>query len=65
VLGLVSGIVTEVGGMLSHAAVIGREYGIPAVLNVAAATRLLQTGQLVEIDGNAGTVKVLQTGIGE
>jgi phosphohistidine swiveling domain-containing protein len=59
VLGLVSGIVTEVGGLLSHAAVIGREYGIPAVLNVAGATQVLRNGQLVEIDGTAGTVRIL------
>jgi phosphohistidine swiveling domain-containing protein len=59
VLGLVSGVITEVGGLLSHAAVIGREYGIPAVLNVAEATQLLRTGQQVEIDGNEGTVRVI------
>jgi phosphoenolpyruvate synthase/pyruvate phosphate dikinase len=59
VLGLVSGIITEVGGLLSHAAVIGREYGIPAVLNVTGATQLLRTGQHVEIDGSEGTVRVL------
>jgi phosphohistidine swiveling domain-containing protein len=59
VLGLVSGIVTEVGGLLSHAAVIGREYGIPAVLNVARATHVLRTGQVVEIDGSEGTVRIL------
>jgi phosphohistidine swiveling domain-containing protein len=59
VLGLVSGIVTEVGGLLSHAAVIGREYGIPAVLNVPGATQLLKTGQLVEVDGSRGTVRLV------
>jgi phosphohistidine swiveling domain-containing protein len=59
VLGLVSGIVTEVGGLLSHAAVIGREYGIPAVLNVPGATRMLKTGQVVEIDGSEGTVRIV------
>ena len=61
VLGLVAGIVTEVGGLLSHAAVIGREYGIPAVLNVPGATKVLTTGQLVEIDGSEGTVKIIQS----
>jgi phosphohistidine swiveling domain-containing protein len=59
VLGLVAGIVTEVGGLLSHAAVIGREYGIPAVLNVPGATQILKTGQRVEIDGGQGTVRIL------
>lgn len=59
VLGLVAGVVTEVGGLLSHAAVIGREYGIPAVLNLPGATKALKTGQLVRIDGTAGTVELL------
>jgi phosphohistidine swiveling domain-containing protein len=62
VLGLVSGIITEVGGLLSHAAVIGREYGIPAVLNVPDATRILKTGQRVEMDGRAGTITMLESG---
>lgn len=58
-LGLVAGVVTEVGGMLSHAAVIGREYGIPAVLNLPGATKALASGQRVRIDGAAGTVEIL------
>ncbi|MEV0251091.1 aminotransferase class III-fold pyridoxal phosphate-dependent enzyme [Nocardia sp. NPDC050712] len=58
-LGLVAGVVTEVGGMLSHAAVIGREYGIPAVLNVADATRTLRSGQRVRVNGGAGTIEIL------
>ncbi|MBI3541689.1 MAG: hypothetical protein HY075_00220 [Deltaproteobacteria bacterium] len=61
VLGVASGVVTEVGGLLSHAAVIGREYGIPAVLNIRGATQALKTGQRVRIDGQAGTVEVLGT----
>jgi phosphohistidine swiveling domain-containing protein len=59
VLGVASGVVTEVGGLLSHAAVIGREYGIPAVLNLRGATQALRTGQRVRVDGQAGTVEVL------
>jgi phosphohistidine swiveling domain-containing protein len=61
VLGLVGGVVTEVGGLLSHAAVIGREYGIPAVLNVPKATQILKTGQDIEIDGDRGTVTILKS----
>ena len=53
-------IVTEVGGMLSHTAVASREFGIPAVVAVSGATRLLRDGQLVEVDGAAGIVRVLQ-----
>ncbi len=52
-------IVTEVGGALSHTAVVAREYAIPAVVNVKNATKLLRDGQLVEVDGRAGTVHVL------
>jgi len=52
-------VVTETGGVLSHAAVVAREYGIPAVLNVVDATRLLREGQPVEVDGNRGTVRVI------
>lgn len=62
VLGLVAGVITEVGGLLSHAAVIGREYGIPAVLNLQGATMLLRSGQRVRMDGATGVVEVLDDG---
>ena len=52
-------VVTETGGVLSHAAVVAREYGIPAVLNVASATRLIRDGQLVEVDGSQGIVRII------
>ena len=58
-LGLVAAVITEVGGLLSHAAVIGREYGIPAVLNLPGATKKLRTGQRVRVDGSTGRVEVL------
>lgn len=58
VLGLVTGIVTEVGGLLSHAAVISREYGIPAILNLSGATRRIKSGQRIRIDGMTGVVEV-------
>lgn len=53
------GIIAEVGGQLSHGAIIAREYGIPAVMNVANATRLLSTGQRVRLDGEQGLVEIL------
>lgn len=57
---LVSGaLVTEIGGTLSHGAIIAREYGLPAVLNVADATRRIRTGQLVHVDGSKGVVWLL------
>jgi phosphohistidine swiveling domain-containing protein len=58
-LNLAAGVVTETGGLLSHAAVICREYGLPAVLNVAGATQLLRDGQRVRIDGENGHVDIL------
>jgi phosphohistidine swiveling domain-containing protein/thymidylate kinase len=62
-LGLVAGVVTEVGGLLSHAAVISREYGIPAVLNVANATTRIRSGQRIRLDGSAGSVEILDVGV--
>lgn len=55
-----SAIITEVGGVLSHAAVIGREYGIPAVLNLTGATKKLKTGMRVRVDGRTGVVEILK-----
>ena len=49
----------EYGGMLSHGAIIAREYGIPAVVNVAAATQRIQPGQRLRVDGSRGTVSIL------
>ena len=55
-----AGIVTETGGILSHAAVISREFGIPAVLGVAGATRRIRDGDQVRIDGGRGTIEILE-----
>src|SRR5262249_3421641 len=61
VMGLVSGLIAEVGGLLSHGAVIAREYGLPAVLDVPAATEIIKTGQIVEVDGTLGTITIRST----
>ncbi len=53
-------LVTEIGGTLSHGAIIAREYGLPAVLNVIGATRHIHTGQLVHVDGSRGVVRLLE-----
>ncbi|MBC8122381.1 MAG: hypothetical protein H7Y22_11155 [Gemmatimonadaceae bacterium] len=53
-------IVCEVGGKLSHGAIIAREYNLPAVMNVTGATQLLQDGQRVRVDGGLGTVEILE-----
>ncbi len=49
-------IVVDVGGPLSHGSIVAREYGIPGVLNVGAATRLVETGQVIIVDGDRGKV---------
>ncbi|MBU7030918.1 MAG: hypothetical protein HXS53_00165 [Theionarchaea archaeon] len=53
-----AGIVVELGGTLSHGIIIAREYGIPAVVGIHNATKAIQTGQLITIDGGKGTVIV-------
>ena len=50
------GLVMEMGGMMSHGAVVAREYGIPAVVGVANATERIATGDLVTVDGSSGVV---------
>ena len=56
---IAGGLVTNTGGVLSHAAVVAREFGLPAVTGVVNATSRIRTGRLVEIDGTAGTVRLL------
>jgi pyruvate,water dikinase len=56
-----AGIVTDLGGMLSHGSIVAREYGIPAVVNVGPATQIIRTGQWLEVDADRGVVKVLDT----
>jgi phosphohistidine swiveling domain-containing protein len=56
ILSGVGGIVAESGGQLSHTAIIAREFGIPAVVSVGNATRLIRDGQTVQVDGTAGRV---------
>jgi pyruvate,water dikinase len=55
---LAAGIVTDVGGPLSHSSIVAREYHIPAVLGTSVATERLHSGQQVTVDGNAGTVTI-------
>lgn len=56
VFGRIAGVITETGGALSHAAVIAREYGIPAILAVPAAMQRISDGHLIRMDGNAGKI---------
>jgi rifampicin phosphotransferase len=55
-----AGVVMEQGGILSHGSIVARKYGLPAVTNVASATRVIRTGDLVQVDGNRGCVSVLK-----
>ena len=54
------GLITEVGGMMTHGSVVAREYGIPAVVGVHQATTRLQDGQRIRIDGTAGKIILLE-----
>lgn len=55
---MASGVVTDVGGPLSHSSIVAREYGIPAVLGTGVATQRLTSGRQVKVDGDAGTVTI-------
>ena len=59
VLFLSSALVTDVGGPLSHAAVVARELGIPCVVNTKVGTKVLRTGDLCRVDGSTGRIEVL------
>jgi phosphohistidine swiveling domain-containing protein len=52
--------VTDIGGVMSHAAIVCREYGLPAVVGTGRATAQIRTGQRIRVDGTAGTVTVLE-----
>jgi pyruvate,water dikinase len=54
--------VTDIGGIMSHAAIVCREYGLPAVTGTASATARIRTGQRIRVDGNTGRVTVLDGG---
>ncbi|HWM22260.1 MAG TPA: PEP-utilizing enzyme [Ilumatobacteraceae bacterium] len=56
----IAGCVCDTGGALSHTAIVSREYRIPAVCATGAATKLIRTGDLIEVDGSAGVVTILE-----
>jgi pyruvate,water dikinase len=53
---IAAGLVIDVGGPLSHGAIVAREMGVPCVINTRLGTRALRTGDRVRVDGGAGTV---------
>jgi rifampicin phosphotransferase len=55
----IAGLVTEVGGLMTHGAVIAREYGLPAVVGVERATRLIRDGQRIRVHGTEGYVEIV------
>jgi rifampicin phosphotransferase len=55
----IKGLVTEVGGMMTHGAVVAREYGLPAVVSVENATKLIKDGQRIRVNGTEGYVEIL------
>ena len=56
-----AGLVMEVGGLMTHGAVVAREYGIPAIVGVDRATERLRTGQRIEMNGSTGEIRLLGT----
>ncbi|MEK6256771.1 MAG: PEP-utilizing enzyme, partial [Chloroflexota bacterium] len=54
-----AGLVTEVGGLMTHGSVVAREYGIPAVVGVIDATQVIQSGQRIRVNGDIGSVEIL------
>ncbi len=55
----IKGLVTEIGGLMTHGAVIAREYGLPAVVGVENATKLIKDGQRIRVHGTEGYVEIL------
>ena len=55
----IKAVVTDVGGMMSHAAIVCREYNLPAVIGTAEATWRIKTGHRIRVNGHDGTVEIL------
>ena len=55
-----SAIVTDLGGLTSHAAIVSRELGTPCIVGTKIATKVLKDGDLVEVDANKGAIKILK-----
>lgn len=56
--GIIGGLVTDTGGVLSHAAVVAREFGVPAVVGTGVATQRIRDGQIIEVNGTQGEVRL-------
>jgi len=60
VFGRIAGAVLDIGGVMSHAAIVAREYGLPAVIGTGTATKRIRSGDLVRVDADAGIVTILE-----
>jgi pyruvate,water dikinase len=60
IFGKIKAAVTDIGGMMSHAAIVCREYGLPAVTGTGSGSTTIKTGQLIRVDGTAGRVEILE-----
>jgi phosphohistidine swiveling domain-containing protein len=60
VFSVIGAAVIEIGSTLSHAAIVAREYGLPAVVNIPQATQIIRDGQQIRVDGNSGRVTILE-----
>ena len=60
IFGKIKATVTDIGGMMSHAAIVCREYGLPAVTGTGSASTTIKTGQLLRVDGTSGRVELLE-----
>ncbi|MFD5491907.1 PEP-utilizing enzyme [Streptomyces sp. NPDC001812] len=61
IFGKIKATVTDIGGMMSHAAIVCREYGLPAVTGTGSASTTIRTGQRIRVDGTAGRVEILES----
>ncbi len=57
---IISGLITEIGSSLSHGAVVAREYGLPTIVNVKAATKVLKNGDRIRMNATKGTVMLIR-----
>jgi pyruvate,water dikinase len=60
VFGLIAAAVTDAGGIMCHAAIVAREYGLPAVLGTGSATRQIATGDRIRVDADNGIVTIIE-----
>jgi phosphoenolpyruvate synthase/pyruvate phosphate dikinase len=59
IFGLVKAVVSDRGGTLSHTAIVGREYGLPTLVNTFTATTAIKTGQMIRVDATEGALYIL------